>query len=130
MRLAHELVHLRVRGHVHDEIDLGILDAVDPARERRVVAGEVLQQRRERVAVHAFGRLSTPNTSWPSASRRRARFVPIWPDEPVTRMRMRLILPSVMALTATERVLPAAERGRGRALDQHVDELARLRRRR
>ena len=31
MRLAHELVHLRVRGEVHDEVDLGVLDAVDPA---------------------------------------------------------------------------------------------------
>ena len=50
MRLAHELVHLRVRGEVDDEVDLGILDAVDAARERRVVAGEILQQRRERVA--------------------------------------------------------------------------------
>ena len=42
MRLAHELVHLRVRGEVDDEVDLGILDAVDAARERRVVAGEIL----------------------------------------------------------------------------------------
>ena len=50
MRLAHELVHLGVRREVHDEIDLGVLDAVDSADERRVVAGEVLQERRERVA--------------------------------------------------------------------------------
>ncbi len=49
MRLADELVHLRVRGQVHDDVDLRVLDAADAAVERRVVAGEILQQRRERV---------------------------------------------------------------------------------
>src|ERR687888_2254103 len=44
MRLAHELVHLRVGGEVHDEVDLRILDAADSVRERRIVAGEILQQ--------------------------------------------------------------------------------------
>ena len=50
VRLADELVHLRVRGEVDDQVDLRVLDAVDAARKRRVVAGEVLQERRERVA--------------------------------------------------------------------------------
>ena len=50
MRLPDELVHLRVRGEVDDEVDLGVLDAVDAARERRVMAGEILEQRREGVA--------------------------------------------------------------------------------
>ena len=44
MRLPDELVHLRVRGQVHDDVDLGVLDAVDPAGERRVVAREILEQ--------------------------------------------------------------------------------------
>ncbi len=49
MRLPHELVHLGVRGEVHDEVCLRVLDAVDPARVGRVVACEVLEQVRERV---------------------------------------------------------------------------------
>ena len=49
MRLAHELVHLRVGGQVHDDVGGRVLDAADAAFERRVVAGEVLQQRRERI---------------------------------------------------------------------------------
>ena len=44
MRLPYELVHLRVRSEVDDEVDLRVLDAVDPAAERGVVAGEVLQE--------------------------------------------------------------------------------------
>ena len=47
LRLADELVHLRVRGEVDDEVDLRVLDAVHAAAERRVVPGEVLQQRVE-----------------------------------------------------------------------------------
>ena len=35
--LPDELVHLCVGGQMHDEIRLRVLDAVDPARERRVV---------------------------------------------------------------------------------------------
>ena len=50
MRLTHELMHLRVRGEVHDEVDVRVLDTVDPARERCVVARKVLEQRRELVA--------------------------------------------------------------------------------
>ena len=42
--LPNELVHLRVRREVHDEVDLGVLDAVDPARERGVMAGQILEQ--------------------------------------------------------------------------------------
>ena len=49
MRLADELVHLRVRGQMHDDIGARILDAADAARERRVMAGQILEQRRERV---------------------------------------------------------------------------------
>ncbi len=49
VRLADELVHLRVRRQVHHEIGLRVLDPVDPAREGRVVPGEVLEQVRERV---------------------------------------------------------------------------------
>ena len=44
MRLRDELVHLRVRGEVDDEVGLRVLDAADPVREGRVVAGEVLEQ--------------------------------------------------------------------------------------
>jgi hypothetical protein len=44
VRLGHELVHLRVRGEVDDDVDPRVLDAADPARERRIVAGEVLEQ--------------------------------------------------------------------------------------
>src|SRR5262249_34940643 len=44
MRLADELMHLRVRGEVHDEVDVGVLDAADTVRERRVVPGKVLKQ--------------------------------------------------------------------------------------
>ena len=44
MRLPDELVHLRVRGEMDDQVDLRILDAVDSARERRIVAREVLEE--------------------------------------------------------------------------------------
>src|SRR5439155_13594963 len=44
VRLAHELVDLRVSREVDDEIDLGVLDAADAARERRVVPRQVLQE--------------------------------------------------------------------------------------
>src|SRR5215218_9224206 len=47
VRLPDELVHLRVRGEVDDEVDDGVLDAADPARERRVMPGKVLQQVRK-----------------------------------------------------------------------------------
>ena len=49
MRLRDELVHLGVRGQVDDDVDLGVLDAVDPARERGVMAGEILEQVRKLV---------------------------------------------------------------------------------
>src|SRR6185503_1651530 len=49
VRLTHELMHLGVRGEMHDEVGLRVLDAVDPPRVRRVVAGEVLEQVREGV---------------------------------------------------------------------------------
>ena len=42
-------MHLRVRGEVDDEVDLGVLDTVDATAKRRVVAGEVLEQVRELV---------------------------------------------------------------------------------
>jgi hypothetical protein len=57
VRLPDELMHLRVRRHVHDEIDLRVLDAVDSPGECRVVAGQVLQERRERVAHPGIGPL-------------------------------------------------------------------------
>ena len=105
MRLADELVHLRVRGQVHDEVDLGVLDAVDAAAERRGSGprgpGAACRTRASTV----FGRLSTPKTQWPSASSRSARFVPIWPDEPVMRMRIALTLPD--GADGHERLLPA-----------------------
>ena len=88
MRLADELVHLRVRGHVHDDVDLGVLDAADAAAERGVVAGEILVERLERRPSRCSTRLSTPKTQWPSCCSRSARFVPIWPDEPVRRTRI------------------------------------------
>src|SRR5438552_4219244 len=44
VRLAHELVHLRVRPEVDDEVDLGILHAADSTRERWIVAGKILKQ--------------------------------------------------------------------------------------
>ncbi len=49
MGLAHELVDLRVRGQMDDEIGRRVLDAVDAAGEGRVMAGEVLEQVRELV---------------------------------------------------------------------------------
>jgi hypothetical protein len=49
MRLADKLVHLGVGGEMHDEVDLRIFDAADAALERGVVAGEILQKRREGV---------------------------------------------------------------------------------
>ena len=49
MRLPHELMHLRVRREVDDEVDLGVLDAVDPAAEGRVVARKILEEVRELV---------------------------------------------------------------------------------
>ena len=76
MRLADELVHLGVGREVHDEVDLRVLDAVDPATERGVVPGEILEQVRNS-SVHVFCRLSTPKTSWPSRWSRSARLVPI-----------------------------------------------------
>jgi hypothetical protein len=36
LRLAHELVHLGVRGEMDDDVGRRVLDAADPARERRV----------------------------------------------------------------------------------------------
>ena len=44
VRLAHELVHLRVGRQMHDEIRLGVLDPVDAARERCIVPREVLEE--------------------------------------------------------------------------------------
>ena len=87
MRLPDELVDLRVGGQVDDEVGLRVLDAVDPAGERRVVAREVLEEVRELVGPRVR-RLSMPKTSWPPWSRRSARFVPIWPDDPVIRIFM------------------------------------------
>ena len=87
MRLPDELVHLGVGGQMDDEIRLRILDAVDPTRKGGVVAGEVLKQV-PKSSVHVFWRLSTPKTSWPSCCSRCARFVPICPDDPVTRIFM------------------------------------------
>src|SRR5207249_11827931 len=49
VRLADELVHLGVRGEMHDEVNLRILDAADTALEGRVVAGEILEKGREGV---------------------------------------------------------------------------------
>jgi hypothetical protein len=43
MRLPDELVHLRVGCEVDDDVDLGILDTVDPTAEWRVVPGEILE---------------------------------------------------------------------------------------
>jgi len=50
MGLPDELMHLRVCREVNDEVDLRVLDAVDPATECRVVPGEVLEQRRKRIS--------------------------------------------------------------------------------
>ena len=49
MRLPHELVHLRVRREMHDDVGRRILDPADAALIGRVVAGEILQQCREGV---------------------------------------------------------------------------------
>jgi hypothetical protein len=56
VRLADELMHLCVRGEMDDDVDPRVLDAADPSREGRVVAREVLEQRRELVGprVHAL----------------------------------------------------------------------------
>jgi hypothetical protein len=42
--LSDELVHFRMRGEMNDQVDVGVLDAVDPAWERCVVSREVLEQ--------------------------------------------------------------------------------------
>src|SRR6266566_4600330 len=44
VRLAHELVHLRVRGEMDDEIDVRVLHSADASWEGRVVTGEILQE--------------------------------------------------------------------------------------
>src|SRR6266516_1661698 len=44
VRLAHELMHLRVRGEMHHEIDVRVLHPADASREGRVVPGEILQE--------------------------------------------------------------------------------------
>ena len=88
MGLADELMHLRVRGEVDDDVDLGVLDAADPALERGVVAGEVLQQVREVVRPGVRRACRRRRPQWPSPRSRSARFVPIWPDEPVMRTRI------------------------------------------
>ena len=56
MRLRDEQVHLGVRRQVDDEIRLRVRDAADPVRERRVLAGQVLEQVAEvvRPGVHAL----------------------------------------------------------------------------
>ena len=56
MRLRDELVHLRVRRQVDDDVGLRVRDAADPVREGRVLAGEVLEQVAEvvRPRVHAL----------------------------------------------------------------------------
>ena len=59
MRLPNELMHLRVRGEVDDEVDLRIFDAVDPSAERRVVAGEVLEQVSELVRPRVLALVDT-----------------------------------------------------------------------
>src|SRR5579883_781852 len=71
-------------------------------------------------SIQVFGRLSTPKTQCPSRWRRSARFVPICPEAPVIRT-----LTAGSLERRDEGVLGAAERGRGGALDQHRDELAR-----
>ena len=122
---AHELVHLGVRGQVHDEVDRRVLDAADAAAECGVVAGEVLEQRREARRVQAFWRLSTPKTSWPSPSRRsaevRADLAGRAGDQDAHRVN-----PDGRCdgrrQAATRACCGAAERRRGRRLDLDVDE--------
>ena len=47
MRLADQLVHLGVGREVHDEVDLRVLDTVDPAAEGGIVPGEILEEVRK-----------------------------------------------------------------------------------
>ena len=56
VRLRDELVHLRVRRQVDDDVGLGVRDAADPVREGRVLARQVLDQVAEvvRPGVHAL----------------------------------------------------------------------------
>jgi hypothetical protein len=42
MRLTHELVHLRMRGKMDDDVDQRILDTADPTSECWVMPSEVL----------------------------------------------------------------------------------------
>src|SRR6266550_5242443 len=44
VRLAHELVHLRVRGEMHDEVDVRVLHSAYASGKGRVRPGEILQE--------------------------------------------------------------------------------------
>ena len=122
MRLADELMHLRVRGHVHDEVDLRILDAADAAVERRVGPREILESVLKS-SVQVFSRLSTPTPSGrPPEPEREVRTD--LADEPVRRTRIGKPCQS-RRYAATSASRRAAQRRRRRALDRDLDELAR-----
>ena len=76
MRLSDELVDLRVRGEVDDDVDLRILDASDSAAESRVMACEILQKRWKCIGPGVLALVDAEDRC-PSRSRRSARFVPI-----------------------------------------------------
>ncbi len=114
-------MHLRVGGEVDDEVDLGPLDAVHAAPEGRIVPGEVLQQRVEvgRPGVRPLVDAEYPVTLLEQLQGQvRADLARRAGDENAHR----LTLPE--SADGGERLLAPTEGGRGRLLDQHVDELA------
>ena len=114
MGLPDELVHLRVRGQVHDDVGLRVLDAVDPAGERCVVSGEVLEQVPEFVRPGVLALVDAEDLmAFLLQSVREIR-----PDLSGG--------PGEQDLSCRDRrALRTAQRGRGGARDQDVDELAR-----
>ena len=123
MRLAHELVHLRVRGEMDDEVDLRVLDAADAAAERRVVAGEVLEQRREGVGPRVLALVDAEHV------------VPVG-EQAQAEVRADLARgagdqdahAATMTGVCDGLCFDAAKRRRRGVLDQHVDEVAGRRR--
>ena len=116
MRLRDELVHLRVRRQMDDDVDLGVRDAADPVREGRVLAGQILEQVAEvvRPGVHALVDAEDLVAVGQQPEREVGADLPGRAGDQ----------DALDAATAVRCAPP--ERGRGGAVDQDVDELARL----
>jgi len=81
-------VDFGVGGEVDDDVEVGrVGDMAEAAAEVGERSGQVLQQV-GKASVQELGRTSTPKTSWPRSNKWSARLVPIWPLEPVMRIRI------------------------------------------